>query len=439
MSVSGQQVAEHFRAQANTLSGLIAGHRQLLDNLKQRDDDLTRQLMEARRELANVYLKAIDDANLERVTRLTGFQGFARRDPRVAREHERKVLQSSITKLEADDRYQRRDVLAGPDGTLTQELNQNRETLAPLQAECDRFESMQDFAELIAIGYDTPRFQDKWWHASYWKHWAAGDRICKELRMDDFGDDVIPAYEKVAEPRNFMKLEVERLDKQITEIHELVRHHDQLADRLAHLDEIYLAEAQDFLGEHLMNADAALLEDWAKGEPELLRAVQMGVRKIAGIQAKRSIIVDMAQSGVPQTIQQLEARQQKAYAKYNKFSRPKHAYAHFSNDMINDGFDEKSRGMQTQIDKVNRKVDHLMANQNYAGFDLRNDPYLWWWYFMESAPPRYAPHYYDYYQRNPSFNVVTDPDFIGEDDDRSENVANAFMSSDADTGTGILS
>jgi hypothetical protein len=395
--------------------------------------------MEARRELANVYLKAIDDANLERVTRLTGFQGFARRDPRVAREHERKVLQSSITKLEADDRYQRRDVLAGPDGTLTQELNQNRETLAPLQAECDRFESMQDFAELIAIGYDTPRFQDKWWHASYWKHWAAGDRICKELRMDDFGDDVIPAYEKVAEPRNFMKLEVERLDKQITEIHELVRHHDQLADRLAHLDEIYLAEAQDFLGEHLMNADAALLEDWAKGEPELLRAVQMGVRKIAGIQAKRSIIVDMAQSGVPQTIQQLEARQQKAYAKYNKFSRPKHAYAHFSNDMINDGFDEKSRGMQTQIDKVNRKVDHLMANQNYAGFDLRNDPYLWWWYFMESAPPRYAPHYYDYYQRNPSFNVVTDPDFIGEDDDRSENVANAFMSSDADTGTGILS
>ncbi|HEY5945508.1 MAG TPA: hypothetical protein VIV40_08450 [Kofleriaceae bacterium] len=439
MAVSGQQVAEHYRAQANTLSSLITGHRQLLDGLKARDNELQLQLMQARRELASVYLKALDDANLEYVAQLTGFQGFLRRDPRVAREQERKVLQSAVTRLEADERYQRRDTLVGPDGTLTQELAQNRETLAPLQAECDRFESLQDFGELIAINYDTPQFQEKWWHASYWKHWAAGDRICKELGMKDFGDDVIPAYAKVAEPRNFMKSEVERLDKQIGEIHALVQQHDQMADRLAHLDEIYLGEAQDFLGEHLMNADAALLEQWAQDKPEILRAVQMGVRKIAGIQAKRSILVDMAQSGVPQTIQQLEQRQAKAYQKYNKFSRPKHAYAQFSSDLINDGFDQKSRGMQTQIEKLNRRVDTLMANQNYAGFDLRNDPYLWWWYFMESAPPRYAPHYYDYYQRNPSFNLVTDPDFVDMAPDRSEDVARAFVANDADTGGGILS
>jgi hypothetical protein len=439
MSVSGHQVAEHYRAQASTISGLIAGHRQLLDNLKQRDDELQAQLIAARRELASVYLKAIDDENLARVSKLTGFQGFERRDPRQAREQERKVLQSGVTKLEADERYQKRDVLVGPDGTLTQELQQNRETLAPLQIQCDRFETLADFAQLIAIGYDTPNFEDKWWHASYWKHWAAGDKICKELGMKDFGDDVIPAYQKVAEPRNFMKGEVARLDKQITEIHDLVRQHDQLADRLARLDAIYLEEAQDFLGEHLMNADAALLEEWAKPEGELLKPVQMGVRKIAGIQAKRSIIVDMAQSGVPQMVQQLEARQQKAYAKYNKFARPKHSYSVFNSDMVNDGFDDKARRMQEQIDKTNRRVDHLMANQNYAGFDLRNDPYLWWWYFMESAPPRYAPHYYDYYQRNPSFNLVTDPDYVDMEPDRSEDVARAFVASDADTGGGILS
>lgn len=439
MSVSGHQVAEHYRSQADTLARLIGAHREMLATLKQRDEALTRELLQARQELASVYLQAIDDANLERVARLTGFQGFQRRDPRIAREHERKVLQSSIAKIEADTKYQQRDVLAGPDGTLSQELNQNKETLAPLQAECDRFESLESFAELIAVGYDTPSFQEKWWHASYWKHWAAGDRICKQLDMKDFGDDVIPAYQRVAEPRNFMRSEVERLDKAIGEIHALVQQHDQLAERLARLDEIYLVEAQDFLGEHLMNADAALLEEWAKAEPDLIRAVQMGVRKIAGIQAKRSILVDMTQSGVPQTIQQLEQRQAKAYQKYNKFSRPKHAYAYFDDRMINDGFDDKARNMNAQLDKLNRKVDHLMANQNYAGFDLRNDSYLWWWYFMESAPPRYAPHYYDYYQRNPSFDVVTDPDFISADDDRSDDVARAFIASDADTGGGILS
>jgi len=439
MSVSGQQVADHYKDQASTLAGLIAQHKRLLDNFKVRDQELSNQLIAARRELASVYLKALDDANLEFVAQLTGFQGFLRRDPRVACEQERKVLQSGITKLEADERYQKRDVLAGPDGTLTQELNQNRETLAPLQAECDRFETQQDFAELIAIGYDTPQFQEKWWHASYWKHWAAGDRICKDLGLKDFGDDVIPAYDKVAEPRNFMRGEVARLDQQINEIHELVRQHDQMAERLTRLDEIYLTEAQEFLGEHLMNADAALLEQWAQDKPEILRGVQIGVRKLAGITAKRSILVDMAQSGVPQTIHQLEQRQYKAYQKLNKFSRPKYAYSSFTSDMVNDGFAEKSKNMRMQIDKLERRVDTLMANQNYAGFDLRNDPYLWWWYFMESAPPRYAPHYYDYYQRNPNFNVVTDPDFVDMAADRSEDVARAFVASDAETGGGILS
>ncbi|HEY5922952.1 MAG TPA: hypothetical protein VIV11_14835 [Kofleriaceae bacterium] len=439
MSVSGHQVAEHYRAQASTLNNLIAGHRQLLDSLKAQDVELQRQLVQARRELASVYLKALDSPSFERVERLTGFQGFARRDPRVAREHEHRVLRTSIAKLEAEERYQKRDTLVGADGTLTQELQQNRETLAPLQVECERFETLEDFATLIAVGYDTPSFQEKWWQAAYWKHWAAGDKICRALDMKDFGDDVIPAYQKVAEPRNFMKAEVDRLDKQITAIHELVKQHDQLADRLARLDDIYLEEAQDFLGEHLMNADAALLEEWAKAEPELLKPVQMGVRKLAGLTAKRSILVDMSQSGVPVTIQQLEARQQKAYAKYNKFSRPKYAYSVFNSDMVNDGFDDKARKMQEQIEKTNRRVDHLMANQNYAGFDLRNDPYLWWWYFMESAPPRYAPHYHDYYQRNPSFNLVTDPDFVDMTPDRSEDVARAFVASDAETGGGILS
>jgi flagellar biosynthesis chaperone FliJ len=439
MSVSGHQVADHFRAQASTLSSLIERHRELLGTLKERDQQLSEQLIAARRELASVYLRALDDDNIARAAKLTGFQGFTRRDPRLAREHERKVLQSTLGKIEADERYQKRDVLAGPDGTLTQELDQNREALASLQNECNRFEQLQDFSTLIAIGYDTPAFQEKWWQASYWKHWAAGDRICKELGLADFGDDVIPAYTKVAEPRDFMRGEVERLGKQVDAIHELVREHDRIVDRTAHLDEIYLSDAQDFLGEHLMNADAALLEEWAKGEPELLRAVQMGVRKIAGLQAKRSILVDMSQSGVPQMIGQLEERQQKAYRKYNKFSRPKYGYAHFDNSTIDHGFADKSKAMQGQIDKLHKRIDHLMANQNYAGFDLRNDPYLWWWYFMESAPPRYAPHYYDYYQRHPSFDVVTDPSFVDEEPDRSEDVARAFAANEALEQGGYLS
>src|SRR5262245_16334067 len=136
MSVSGSKVAEHYRAQAHTLQGLISSHRAVLDNIKQRDEELQRELAAARRELASVYLKSLELESIEFGAQLTGFQGFLRRDPRVAREQERKVLQSNVAKMEADERYQQRDVLAGPSGTLTQELDQNKETLAPLQVEC---------------------------------------------------------------------------------------------------------------------------------------------------------------------------------------------------------------------------------------------------------------------------------------------------------------
>lgn len=438
MSVPGHQVANHYRLQAGEISKLIAEHRELLGKLKTREEELNEQLLAARRELASVYLRALDDENLDRVARLTGFQGFARRDPRAAREHERKVLQHSIENIESDDRYQRRDLLVGPSGTLTQELQHAREALAPLQAECDRFESLPHFKTLVEIGYDTPAFKEKWWQASYWRHWAAGDRICEELGMRDFGDDVLPAYKKVSEPRDVLAAEVERIDKQISDVHDLVRSHDRLVDRLAHLDEIYLAEAQDFLGEHLANADAALLEEWAKAEPEIARAVQMGVRKIAGLQAKRSILLDISHAGVPQMIEQLEERQRKAYRKYNKFSRPKHAHASFSKQMIDRRFTTKSNNIRAQLDKLEKRIDALMANQNYAGFDLRNDSYLWWWYFMETTPPRYAPAYYDYYQRNPSVQVITDPE-LGGDPGRSADVARAFAAADQLDRGGYLS
>ncbi len=438
MSISGSDVAAHFRQQASTLSSLISEHQQVLGYLKQRDQDLVTELNAARRELAAVYLPFLTDEDLQRVARLTGFQGFARRDPRAAREHERHVIQTSIARIEADERYQRRDVLVGADGTLTQERDSANEMLAPLQAECEKFELLVDFATLIEIGYDTPKFDGKWWQASYWKHWAAGDRICKTLGMGDFGDDVIPAYAKSAEPRNFMKSEVDRLDKAIGEVHALVQEHDGLVHRLAHLDEIYLSESQDFLGEHLVSADAALLEQWAQGEPELLRAVQMGVRKIAGIQAKRSILTDMAGTGVPQLVGQLEQRRAKAQAKATKFSRPKYTYATFADTTVNDGFDERSRAMQGQIGKLQRRVDALVANRNYAGFDLRNDQHLWWWYFMETPPPRYAPHYYDYYQRNTGFNVITDSEFVDAGEAPGEAAARAYAAGDLEQG-GYLS
>jgi hypothetical protein len=408
MSVSGSQVAEHYGSQVRAFSDLIDAHKQTLAKVRSADAAVEQELRAAVHDLAAIYLGSLEDASLARAAQLTGFQGFVRRDPRVAQAQERKVLTASLQRIEADDRYVRRDLLVGTSGTLTQELDNAREALAPLQAECDRFESQEGFLELIEVGYDTPAFKEHWWNAGYWRHWAAGDRICKALRFDDFGDDVVPAYRKYAEPRDVLRADVKRIEGEIEAVHQLVQEHDRAQDRLAHLDEIYLTQAQDFLGEHLAHADLGLLEQWIANEPEA-RAVQQGLRRVAGVQAKRKLLGEIANQGVPQLIKQLDERRLKASAKMTKFLRAKNQSSYFDDRMISPDARSKTQALAAQQHKLDRRIDQLVKARDYSRFELRNDSELWWWYFFDAPPSRYyTPSLWDYYQRRPDAVVMTD-------------------------------
>jgi hypothetical protein len=405
---TGTEVASHYQHQAATLGSLISSHEEMAGKLGDADAYLAGQITAAQKELAAIYVPALTDEVFERAARLTGFQGFARRDPRLALAQERKVLQSALAQCEGDERYQRRDVLVGPAGTLQQELDSSSEALAPLETECERFETLQDFTELVEVGYDTPGHTEHWWNAGYWRHWAAGDRICKALDMKDFGDDVLPAYKKYAEPRDTMRGDVARVKQQIDGVHEVVQKRDQTADRLAHLDEIYLDSSQGFLGEHLAHADLALLEQWSANEPEA-RAVQAALRKLSGLAAKRTIVGEIRSQGVPGLITTLTERRDKANAKVYKYQRPKNAYGMAPDTLINQDFDAKTAALQANQVKLQRRLDTMLAFDNYNRFNLTNDSQLWWWYFFESPPNRYyTPGLFDYYQRRPDFRVVED-------------------------------
>lgn len=434
--VTGPQVAAHYRHQAEVLYQVYGTYQGLVAELKEADAKVTEQRTKARVELAALYLNELSTAAFERVAKLTGFQGFARRDPRQALEHERHVLQQSLAKLESDPQYANRDMVARQ---LADEIANAKDTLAPLEAECQKFEAQLGFKELVDIGYDTPRFGVKWWHASYWKYWATGDKICKALDMSDFGDDVLPAYNKAAEPRNFMLTEVKKFEAQLDALHELVREHDRITNRLANLESIYLAEAQAYLGEHLEHADSALLEQWVGAEPAMQRAVQMGLRKIAGLSAKKRFINEIEHTVTNTLLPQLSERQQKAKAKSFKFARPKYEYNRVPGDLINEQFDAKMTGLTTQREKVGGRVQKLVAAENYAGFDLRNDEEMWWLFLMQSPPPRLAPTLFDYYQRRPDAQPITDPDYADLGPTPGEAAAMAYAAGELEPGGAYLS
>lgn len=411
---TGTEVAEHYEHQAGTLGEVIRQHEQVGTKLADAATQVASQRALAARELAAIYVPELTDEVFERASQLTGFQGFKRRDPRIAMAQERKVLTSALAQLDADERYQRRETLLGPDGLLQQELDAAKEALAPLQHECDRFEQLEGFTELVAVKYDTPGFTEHWWNAAYWKHWAAGDRICKALGLNDFGDDVLPAYRKYAEPRDVLAADVARISQQIAAAHEIVRRRDETADRLTHLDEIYLVSAQDFLAEHLALADHALLEQWIIGQPEE-RAVQQGLRRLAGTTAKQQILDEIQQQGMPKMIGDLRQRRMKAMDKAQKFRRPKYSYSAVPASNINPQFDTKMAALQANQQKLSRRIDDLVAFDDYSRFRLTNDSQLWWWYFFNSPPNRYySPGLFSYYERQPNIDVGQDDADLGD-------------------------
>ena len=252
--------------------------------------------------------------------------------------------------------------------------------------------------------------------------------------MKDFGDDVLPAYRKYQEPRDVMRADIERLTREIDATHKAVEEHDKLAARYKDLAAIYLQESQDFLGEHLEHADFALLETWVANEADLLRPAQMGLRRLAGIIAKRQFTGDLAQQGVPTIIGQLQERQQQAQQKVAKFSRPKNMYATFPDP---DDFSEKAAAIEAQRYKMQQRQYALMQADDYYRYDLRQDQSMWWLYLLGSPPPRYYPGLYDYYGRHPGVTVlVDDREYVDLGTGRA---ARAFADRDLERGGAYLS
>lgn len=439
MPVSGPQLVNYYNQQAQQLGKIIADHKGLAVELKQRDTALVDELAKAKREAAAVYLPALTDADLERAGKLTGFQGFQRRDPRIAMAQERKVLEANLADIEKDEHYQKRDTLVGQAGTLQQELDEAKETIAPLQAECEKFELLPDFLELVEVGYDTPNFKEKWWNAGYWRHWSAGDRICKQLEMNDFGDDVLPAYRKYQEPRDTLRDDIARIEREITATHQAVEQHDQLAARYQNLAHIYLMESQDFLGEHLEHADLALLEQWVANEPEeLKRAVQMGLRKLSGNLAKKQFMGEMTGQGVGTVVDQLQEQQKQMYAKAQKYSRPKYQYQTFPDPP--DMSDRYAR-YESQRFKMQQRSAQLYAMDDYYRYDLAQDRAMWWMYWWDSPAPRWMPYSYGYYSSHPGIGVMYDDGWVDYDREREREAraAAAFADRDREAGGAYLS
>ncbi len=407
MSVSSLQLVRHFETRTAEAIAVIQHMTQLLDRVKAAAEQIATERQQALTALAQAYLPTLDKGALQSAEKLTGFRGFSRRDPLDAMAHQLQVLKKTVARIRAEERYIRREFLVGPHGELTHEVAERRSLLDPWERECARFESLEGFQELIESHYDTPGYVQSIFSARYWKLWRMGDSICEALEMGDFGDEVLPAYQKVAGERLKWMRQVEEVQQQIEAIHTLVQQHDEALARQPRLPGEVLNSCWGALVEHLTHADMALLEQWLGEEPD--RARLIALRRAAGLGAKADFLQDLL-SGLDAQITGLRARLAKYQRKAQKFSRGKYVGRGFPESYLDQKFGEKSKKMRANAEKTQVLVDRMVRYDSYDRFGLSNDPELWWFEFTGKRPTRYSPRVRSWYDRNPTRRPTLDVD-----------------------------
>ena len=396
-------------------------------------ESLRGELLEARSQLSRAYLPELSQDALDRAQQLTGFRGFSRRNPLEALAHQTTSLRKAIVRIEADERWQRRQFLVGPVGELTRALEEVESMLEPWIRDCERFEQQEGFMELLQVHYDTPEYELNFLHARYWRHWKQGDAICEALGYGDFGDEVLPAYVKVATERNKWLDQKRQAEARIHEVHSLVQQRDRAEQQLPLLPDQVLDAAIQQLVAYLEHADLALLESWQDSDAAGDRALIMGLRKCAGLAAK-VLITNQLEHGLRELLAQLEQRRAKLARKSVKYARGKYAYTQIDERAVDPRVDEKMRKLRLKEAKLRKLMTRVERYEAYHRFELSNDEELWWHELSGGKrPPSLLRDTYRWYQRNPQATPDLDLDEAGLAQERVER-AKAAAAQDEDLG-----
>lgn len=396
---SQNQMVAHYQQNQSEAEALLALYQGTKAELGKKRDALKEEQDAAFLGLASSYLPSLSEGALSRAEMLTGFRGFSRRDPIAVVRKEQESRRKRVAAIAADERYQRRQYLVGDHGELQTKLAEAQSMLEPWQHDCERFESLPGFEELIDNAYDTPGFSVSFLSAAYWRMWKQGDAVCEALGMDDFGDDVLPAYQEVVAKRQQWRDVVATIQGSIDAVHALVQEHDRCLAEIPTLPGRVLLLSQKALARHLEHADVALLEDWLGVPPD--RAIQQALRRAAGLQAKLGFLEEVVDKGLDAFLKDLKARSSKFSRKRQKYQRSKYWNMQFGDQDQDRKFGTKVPKYRAEHLKLQNQMERMLAFQEYDSFALDQDPELWWWHMTGKSPTRYLPSTRRYYQKVP--------------------------------------
>lgn len=347
-------------------------------------------------ELASHIVSELSPERLAVAKTKYAYGGFERRDPLKAMPKEASTLAHEVARIQQDERYQRREALVGPYGSITRSLEEATDHFNNWHDECLKFEDLEGFRELLEVGYDTPEFTLRWWDAAYWRVWANGDKVCAALGLADFGDDVFPAYQRARGPREQWLGEVRRFTKERDAVLALVQRHDESASRLQRLPDLYLDECRRALGKHLEQADPALLESWNEDD----RVACALLRRIAGLKAKVDILSQLL-LGLDELLGRVGELGGRCTTQAAKLLRPKKYHAQVARLPKLEKMAKTITKAKEAAQKAAKLRDRVLRFNDYERFPSGDSPELWYLLMVGQRATALTPQLAAWYDRHP--------------------------------------
>jgi hypothetical protein len=335
--------------------------------------EITTAASEALVELVSGILASLDPAAVTRAIALTGSVKLAQDGPVQIRAREQKRLEARLAEIEADPRYQNRELLAAPRvGTLSQqiiELVEFRTSLADVltRAAHERLE------HLLQVGYGTAGYTSSWWRLSYYRDWKAGDEILEKFPgkklFSEVRDEVLTARQTI----DVYDQKLRDLRAEVDAIKMLEEFHAKATEDLANLDAKVLADTRVLLAKHVAHADAADLGQRLAAAPELTAVA----KRWLGLNQKAAYLEQMQAELVDKPELELRTELSRLERDIAKYSRPKKQWEKFPVDKLQKRFRDRSGSWNKHWQRHDAGFDRVVHFDHYDRGSFGRD-FLWW-------------------------------------------------------------
>jgi hypothetical protein len=383
--------------------------RALIDDTKQRRDELAARMQRAAVDLIAALLPNDDDASYRALAERFGAPEIAASYRRG--QDRRAAIDARIAAIDADSRYHDRDTLRI---RAQQQLDEVRPLYDIARQDLGRLSHVPGLDDLIARGYDTPSYAHQGWsrflHADYLRDWKRADEIGAELRLGRFAE-VATHYRDRQQQNEVLGRTVHELDAQLANIDALEAERRRLSAERDALPEWIRAEAGQALASLLRN-NAALVPD---GEgAESLRA---RVRLIDGLDHQVQYL-DGVRMRAEQDAAELAERAERLRSERDRYAADPYRFRNksFTQEQFDNRFGRDGR-YSSAYDRYARASNSVYIYNDYndaIGWELASG-FLWWNVMTGGLNGSYIPEVQTYYADNPDFGFDRNPGGSGYD------------------------